>query len=282
MSGAQIRDHYTKSGRTLAIPAAPTDAYGQAVYNDDPGPVLAAERGLRDDRDRHLTQYEQRHLLRRGRVQRKAGAVSDPAYAASFDGNDDLVSSNAQINNPKNYSEEIWFKTTTNAGGKLIGFGASQTGTSGNYDRHVYMSNDGKVTFGVWTGFTNTITTDNASERRRPGTTWWPPRVRLWAWRSTSTASGSGRTVRPTPRRSVVTGGSVATTTGAAAARSFAGTLDEAAIYTKVLTAAQVKAHYEASSAATNDAPVAAFTATCTMGIATSTPAPRPIPTGRS
>ena len=51
----------------------------------------------------------------------------------------------------------------------------------------------------------------------------------------------------------------MATTTGAAAAPFLAADLDEAAIYTKVLTAEQVKAHYEASPAATNDAPVAAL-----------------------
>ena len=38
-------------------------------------------------------------------------------------------------------------------GGKLIGFGNKQTGTSGGYDRHVYMEDDGQLTFGTWTGF---------------------------------------------------------------------------------------------------------------------------------
>lgn len=38
-----------------------------------------------------------------------------------------------------------------------IGFGNSSTGNSSSYDRHVYLSNDGKVTFGVYTGSTQTI-----------------------------------------------------------------------------------------------------------------------------
>ena len=44
-------------------------------------------------------------------------------------------------------------------GGKIIGFGNNQTGSSGSYDRHVYMQDDGRLVFGVWTGQTNTITT---------------------------------------------------------------------------------------------------------------------------
>src|SRR6266536_3234861 len=54
--------------------------------------------------------------------------------------------------NPQVCTIECWFKTTTNTGGKLVGFGSSQTGMSANYDRHVYMMNDGQVVFGVYAG----------------------------------------------------------------------------------------------------------------------------------
>ena len=37
-------------------------------------------------------------------------------------------------------------------------FETKTSGLSGNYDRHVYMEDSGQLTFGVWTGFTNTIT----------------------------------------------------------------------------------------------------------------------------
>ena len=267
LSGAQIRDHYTKSGRTLAIPAAPTDAYGQAVYNDDPAlywRLNEASGSTATDVSPNMsngTYYG-------GVSQRSASTVSDPAYAATFDGNDDLVSSNAQYSNPRNYSEEIWVKTTTNSGGKLIGFGASQTGTSANYDRHVYMSNDGKVTFGVWTGFTNTITTPTALNDGK-----WHHVV---ATQSTNVGMA------------LYVDGRLVGTNGQTESQAYAGywriggdnhwgccspflsgTLDEAAIYAKVLTSEQVKAHYEASPAATNDAPVAAFTSTCAEGVCT-------------
>ncbi len=60
------------------------------------------------------------------------------------------MSSNTQFDNPQNYSVEAWFKTTYDQGGKIIGFGCSQTGLSGCYDRHIYLTNDGRVTFGVY------------------------------------------------------------------------------------------------------------------------------------
>ena len=264
LSGAQIRDHFTKSGRTLAIPAAPADAYGSTVYNDDPAlywRLNEASGPTATDVSPNMSNGS----YYGGVANRTASPVSDPAFAATFNGSDGLVSSNAQFANPKNYSEEIWFKTTSNSGGKLIGFGASQTGTSGSYDRHVYMDNGGKVTFGVWTGFTNTITTATALNDGK-----WHHAVA-----TQSTTNGMALYVD----------GKLVGTNGQTDAQDYAGywriggdnhwgccspflagDLDEAAIYAKVLTAAQVKAHYEASPAATNDAPVADFTATCTEG----------------
>jgi hypothetical protein len=44
-----------------------------------------------------------------------------------------------------------WFRTTT-PGGKMIGFQTSQTGLAGQYDRHLWMDNTGKLNFGVYSG----------------------------------------------------------------------------------------------------------------------------------
>jgi Concanavalin A-like lectin/glucanases superfamily len=79
--------------------------------------------------------------------------------ATGFDGQAGLVTSANSVNNPQQFSMELWFKTTTNTGGKLVGFGNTQTGWSSNYDRHIYMMNDGQLVFGVWTGQTQTIET---------------------------------------------------------------------------------------------------------------------------
>jgi len=64
---------------------------------------------------------------------------------------------------PNTYSEIVWFKTTSTQGGKLIGFESAQTGVSnsgsgGQYDRHIYMDGTGALSFGAWTGATTTVT----------------------------------------------------------------------------------------------------------------------------
>jgi hypothetical protein len=81
--------------------------------------------------------------------------------ATSFDGNSGLVSSQNQVAGPQKFTIEGWFKTTSNTGGKLIGFGNNQTGASSNYDRHIYMMNDGQLVFGVYNSGTFTIETPN-------------------------------------------------------------------------------------------------------------------------
>jgi hypothetical protein len=97
-----------------------------------------------------------------GTTQGVPGPITgSPDTATSFDGQSGLVTSANTVNDPQTFSIELWFKTTTNTGGKLIGFGDNQTGMSSSYDRHIYMMNDGQLVFGVWTGQTDTIETPN-------------------------------------------------------------------------------------------------------------------------
>ena len=79
------------------------------------------------------------------------GVVSD-STAALYNGSTGLVASTARVWGPQTFTAEAWFRTTTTTGGKIIGFGNSQSGTSSSYDRHVYMTNSGQVAFGVFAG----------------------------------------------------------------------------------------------------------------------------------
>src|SRR6266487_4079059 len=97
-----------------------------------------------------------------GTTQGAAGPITgsgDPATA--FDGHTGLVTSASPVTMTAHqaFSVEGWFKTGTNTGGKLIGFGSSQAGTSSSYDRHVYMMNDGQLVFGVYNSAVVTIET---------------------------------------------------------------------------------------------------------------------------
>ncbi|MFT2690460.1 LamG domain-containing protein [Clavibacter zhangzhiyongii] len=81
----------------------------------------------------------------------------DTGGAYVLDGSD-FVTNALQARGPAVFSTEVWFKTTVK-GGKLIGFGNSQSGSSSAYDRHTYISTTGQLAFGTYNGGYQTITT---------------------------------------------------------------------------------------------------------------------------
>lgn len=86
------------------------------------------------------------------------GAISgDVDTAVALDGSKGFVYANSSIAGQQTFSVEAWFKTTTTKGGKIVGFGSSQNGTSGTYDRHLYMTNAGGLIFGVYPGAVRTV-----------------------------------------------------------------------------------------------------------------------------
>lgn len=86
----------------------------------------------------------------------------DGGKAITLDGSSGYVSGPTTTVNPSIFSIEIWFKTTV-GGGKLIGLGDQRTGLSTtHFDRQLYMSNTGTVTFGVYVLGYITITSPSA------------------------------------------------------------------------------------------------------------------------
>ncbi|TFV90711.1 PKD domain-containing protein [Blastococcus sp. CT_GayMR16] len=84
-----------------------------------------------------------------------------PNTSADFSGaSDGLAATAAAVPGPQVFSVEAWFNTTTTSGGKLVGFGNRNTDQSDNYDRHVYMTDDGRLRFGVYPGFLATVGND--------------------------------------------------------------------------------------------------------------------------
>jgi hypothetical protein len=80
----------------------------------------------------------------------------DTGGAYVLDGSD-FVTNALQAQGPATFSTEVWFKTTVK-GGKLIGFGNSQSGSSSAYDRHTYISTTGQLAFGTYNGGYQTLT----------------------------------------------------------------------------------------------------------------------------
>ncbi|MDT5104888.1 MAG: hypothetical protein QOI25_2401, partial [Mycobacterium sp.] len=93
----------------------------------------------------------------------QAGAIiADSNTAVTFDGSTGVAGAATSVPKPNTFSAEAWFKTTTSSGGKIFGFGNTSTGNSSQYDKQVYMRNDGKLTFGVYNGGFDIVTTPNA------------------------------------------------------------------------------------------------------------------------
>jgi hypothetical protein len=199
-----------------------------------------------------------------GTTQGVAGPFPGSA-ATAFDGVSGNVVSSSAVPGPQTFTIEGWFKTTTNTGGKLIGFGNNPTGMSSNYDRHIYMMNDGQLVFGVYNNQIVTIETPNvyndgqwhyvvatydATNTSGPnmalyvdgqliGTTttssaqgysgyWRVGGDNLNAWNLDPWGSNSQGTTEPN-------------------SYYFNGTIADVAVYPTALTAAQVAAHYAAA-----------------------------------
>jgi signal peptidase I len=92
-------------------------------------------------------------------------AVSGPAChggasrAVTLDGSSGYVWTPISVSSPSPFSTQLWFKTGTSTGGYLVGFGNGTNGdTSSAKDRLVYMTDAGKLVFGVYDGAPHAIT----------------------------------------------------------------------------------------------------------------------------
>lgn len=244
--------------RSVAIVTRPSEAYAGAVYDDQPWAYWRFEEqagtvAADSSRGGHSATYRDGVLL-------GAPGIHPATHAADFDGSNDLVSADERIQGPQVFSTEAWFKTTTTRGGKLIGFGSSATGLSGNYDRHVYMQDDGRLVFGVYDGGTYTVTSNSSYNDGE-----WHQVV--------SSLSSSGL--------ALYVDGQLVGTNAHTVAENFAGywrvggdatwgststhldgLIDEVSIYDIALSAAQVADHYAIGSAIPNQPPVVEFSYT--------------------
>jgi hypothetical protein len=80
----------------------------------------------------------------------------DGAQAVTLNGSSGYIVGPATPTNPQTFRLEIWFKTTV-GGGKLIGLGTASSGASGQYDRHIWLSNTGLLNFGIYSGGIHTV-----------------------------------------------------------------------------------------------------------------------------
>ncbi|MGP3947226.1 LamG-like jellyroll fold domain-containing protein [Streptomyces sp. 7N604] len=174
-------------------------------------------------------------------------AVPGPSTAVGYNGTDEYTYSDRKHSRPASYSIETWFKTTTTQGGKIVGFGNRTQEPSSSYDKHLYMTNDGRVIFGVYSSGVRTISSGSGLNDGR-----WHHVV------ATQGSSGMRLYVDGSLRASnlLVTGsqnyegywhvgGDSINSSWPSTPTSdyFAGQIDETAIYPSVLSSSQVSAH---------------------------------------
>jgi signal peptidase I len=161
-----------------------------------------------------------------------------------------MVAGGTGLTDPTTFSAEMWFKTTTAAGGKLIGFENSRNATSTSFDREVFMRTDGRLVYMGGTSTSKLLVS--------------PTALNNGAWHHvvvTSMPSGSNESslmyVDGTPVASGTTNratssyigwwrvgfGKVPTGTGYPTTGNFTGSVDDVAVYTTALSSTRVTAH---------------------------------------
>lgn len=248
LSGSQIADHYRLSGRTPNLPDVPTDTYGQAVYNDSPDSYW------RLNESSGVTAVDTSGNSAPGTYQSGVTRGTDGAVdgttdkAVTLSGNaDGLISSADQVSVGNGWSAEVWFRTGTSSGGKIIGFGSAKTGSSSNYDKHVYMTNDGRLVFGVYNGGTQTVTTSgsyNDNEWHHLVATQGSDGMGLYVDGS-SVGTNPATTNQQYGGYWRVGGDNLGGWPNQPSSAYFQGSVDEVAIYSSRLSAARISAHHD-------------------------------------
>jgi photosystem II stability/assembly factor-like uncharacterized protein len=73
-----------------------------------------------------------------------------PRETLTLNGVNDFIITSQLVSNPQPFSLSLWFKTTSQNGGRLVGFGNTQSNASFQLDRHLFIGTDGLMRFGVY------------------------------------------------------------------------------------------------------------------------------------
>lgn len=243
-------DGTNTTSRTVAqsvTVASTADAYAAQVrgdganlywrYNETAG-AYAADSSSGDDSGVHWNAPTQ------AVADGAAGSGSSVGYTGS---QSEWTYTDKRRSTPSAYSLELWFKTTTTTGGKLIGFANKVQLTSTTYDKHVYMTNAGRLIFGVYAGAVRTITTlqaFNDGNWHHVVATQGGDGMKLYV---DGTLRASNAFVTSSQQSSGfwrVGGDNLDNWTSRPSSRFFTGQIDEVAVYGGVLTSSQVASHY--------------------------------------
>jgi fibronectin type 3 domain-containing protein len=244
LSEAQIQNHFALAGGKLDVNSAPADDYGKAVFNDDPSLYWRLDETAGSDAA-DSSYFKQNPGTYGSDV--GMGVPGVVGNAASFNGDtNSSVYDSGSTSAPSAFTEEAWFKTTTQSGGKLIGFENSPTGNGSNYDKQVYMTNDGTIVFGVYVGFVSAIQSRsglNDGKWHQVVATQDAGGMKLYIDGALVASNGT------TANQSFsgywrIAGGNIGGWPSSPSSFEYTGQLDEVAVYPAALSAASVAEHY--------------------------------------
>ena len=179
----------------------------------------------------------------------RSGAVAGNNAIVTY-GNQNSYAYSATPTTPaKSFSVQLWFKTTTEGGGKLAGFESAKTGASAQHDRSLYLTNNGKLIFGTYAGGISTVTSTRSyndgawhmvtATQGADGTRLYVDGALVASSTVTAAQAGTGYWR--------LGGGSLKGWPSAPGSYYVQATLDEFAVYSTALGAATVAAQYKAA-----------------------------------
>ncbi|MCU4673943.1 DNRLRE domain-containing protein [Microbacterium fluvii] len=152
--------HYVAGGGEVDVNDAPADAYGASVYSDNPNSYWRFDESSGSVAEDSSYIGARDGVIGSG-VSRITANLKFPGGALQTPGSNNNgtgVVTTGQVSAPSSYSLELWLKTTTTSGGKIIGFENTPTGSGSSYDKQLYMLNNGRLTYGVYTGSVQAVT----------------------------------------------------------------------------------------------------------------------------
>ena len=208
--------------------------------------------------------------LSSGVTRGQTGAIDgDGDRAMRFSGTSTGTATSGAAHTPGDLSLEAWVKTTSGSGGKIIGYGNRNSGNSNVYDRHLYMTDDGRVVFGVYPGSVKTIRSGAGLNDGRwhhvVATLDHASGIKLYVDGQQVAADADARGASDHTGYWRVGGDSTSGWPDKPSSDYLNGTLDEVAVYPRALSAAEVAEHHGVGSGTTspNQPPTAAFTHSC-------------------
>ena len=237
---------YQASGRSLSTTPVPADQYGAAVYNEDPEMYWRFNEASGPAQD--SAAFALRPGVYNSGAQRGAAGVLPGNTAVRTSGNSDgTVATADQLSPSSVFTAEAWFKTTTTSGGKIFGFENTQTGNGSNYDKHLYMTDNGRLVWGSWIGSAAVVSSAEsyndgvwhhvAAVIDNAGRKLFVDGEQIAQSNVTGAETGSGYWR--------VGGGNIGGWPDQPSSSYFNGTIDEFAVYGQSMPSATVAAHYQ-------------------------------------